>query len=248
MTRRMHLNIEALEEKALLSAATVSLTTGQSVYQAGQSVHITFTETNKTTQPILIDYGPSNDGFAIEQGGNTVWRSYVGAIPMYLVADTLEPGHSLTLTATWNGVPNVGSLAKAADTGTFVVINQLDPSVTATFQITSSSPPSQPPTPTPISPPSPVSPPTPIGPTSPANPPSPSPTPTPTPSPIPPNPPAPTPISPPDPAPIVTTPVTTSSTGKHDHAVHRHAHHQAAKVVHIPQLAVKVHHLRQDVK
>ena len=236
MTRRTSLNIDRLEEKVLLSALSISLTTDQSVYQAGQPVHLIFTETNNTNRPMLVDYGPSNDGFTIEQGGNTVWRSNAGIIPMFLIADTLEPGHSLTLRATWNGVPNTGSSTTSVETGTFVVINQLAPSASATFQITNSSSPSQPPTPTPIVP------------TGPVSSPSPTPTPTPTPNPIAPNPPAPTPISPPDPAPIVTMPVTTSSTGKHEHAVHRHAHHQAAKVAHIPQLVVKVHHPRQEVK
>jgi hypothetical protein len=260
MTRRTLLNLEPLEGRALLSALSVSLTTNKSVYQVGQPVRLTFTETNNTSQPVLVDYGPSNDGFDIEQGGNIVWRSNAGVIPMFLLADTLQPGRSLTLTATWNGNANLGAATASVDTGTFEVFNQLDPGVSATFQVSTSPsppqpPPSPPPIPTPPSQPIPIVPgPTPPSPISPTDPPSPAPIPPtdpPSPAPIPPtDPTAPAPISPTDPAPIITTPTPTPSTGKHKHAiVDHHNHHQVVRPAHhVPQLAMSVHHRRPGTK
>ena len=136
MARRRPLHVECLENKTLLS---VSLTTNASSYQVGQSVQITFTETNDTSRPLTIAEGPSNDGFVIRQNGRTIWRSNAGINPMFLVADTLQPGQSLTLSGTWDGIPNVGSSTRAGLTGTFVVSDQLNPTASATFQINSSS-------------------------------------------------------------------------------------------------------------
>ena len=127
--------IEALEERALLSGVTESLTTSQSVYQPGQPVQFVLTFTNTGSQVAQIDYGPSNDGFDVMQGGTLVHQSNNGINPMFLTADSLEPGESLTLDGTWNGASNQGS-KPAAIPGTFTVTNQLDPTgASATFQI-----------------------------------------------------------------------------------------------------------------
>ena len=141
MARRTALNVESLERRELLSGLSINLTTDASSYQVGHPVQLTFTETNNSSSPVTIDEGPSNDGFIVEQNGSTVWRSNAGINPLFIVADTLQPGQSLTLTGTWNGIPNVGSSTGTAVTGTFVVLNQLAPATTATFQIDSSSKP-----------------------------------------------------------------------------------------------------------
>lgn len=130
--RRRRLDFESLEGKALLSGLSASLTTNQAAYHVGQPVVMTFQETNVSDQPIAVEDGPSIDGFYVTQGDRVVWRSNSGAVPMFLRMDELQPGQSLTLTDTWDGVPNNGT---APATGTFVVSNQLDPGVTATISI-----------------------------------------------------------------------------------------------------------------
>jgi len=130
--------IEALEDRALLSSLAVSLTTDMPVYQPGQPIEFTFTETNNGTHPVQVVYGPVNDGFDVTQSGSLVWQSNAGVNPMFLRLDTLEPGQSVVLHDTWNGVPNQSNSTTAA-VGTFTVTNQLDPTgASATFQIASS--------------------------------------------------------------------------------------------------------------
>jgi hypothetical protein len=138
--------VELLEPRALLSAVDISLTTNQTEYQPGQPIQMTFTETNTSSQPVTVDYGPSVDGFDVTRDGVPVWQSNAGINPMIIIADTLGPGQSLTLHATWNGVPGQG-LTNLGPRGTYTVTNQLDPNgASATFEIGPiASPPSQPP-------------------------------------------------------------------------------------------------------
>ena len=246
MTRRTPLNVEFLESRALLSAVSARMTTDRSVYSVGQPVQLTFTETNDTNKPIVVDEGPSIDGFVIEQNNTVVWRSNAGINPMFIAVRQIQPGQSLTLTATWNGVPNVGTSTTAVATGTFVVVNQSNPQAKETFQITktSSSPTSTTsPSPTPPSAPISSTPPS----TTPVSPPSPTPlvvTPVASSS----APPSTTPVSPSSPAPIVATSVASSVTSKHHHAVHDNAHHGVAKVTHITQSLPREHHQQPGTK
>ncbi len=143
--------VELLESRALLSVLSASLTTDQTVYQVGQPIQMTFTETNTSDQPINVDEGPSIDGFDVTHNGASVWESNWGINPMVLVAQTLAPGQSLTLKATWNGSPSPG-LFSGMPVGTFTVTNQLDPqAASATFQIGPSTPSPTPPTPSLVS-------------------------------------------------------------------------------------------------
>jgi hypothetical protein len=189
MKRQHRLHVEVLEGRALLSGLLSSLTTDHSVYQAGQPIQMTFTETNLTQQPIQLDVGPSTDGFAVSQHGKVIWTSNAGTVPMFITVQVLQPGQSFKLTATWNGIPNTGSISTSSvDTGTFVVSNELDPTgARATFQIVPATP--QPtPAPDPPTPvPNPILPtpaPTPIAPTPAPNPIPPAPTPSPVSSPV----------------------------------------------------------------
>ena len=129
-----------LESRALLSnGLTPSISTNQSVYQPGQPIQIQFTETNNTSQPVQFVYGAVNDGFDISEGSNVVYKSNGGINPLVLVEDTLQPGQSKSFDFTWDGVPGTpfpGTSPILAG-GTFTVTNQLDPSVSATFQIAS---------------------------------------------------------------------------------------------------------------
>ena len=131
-----------LESRVLLSGGlglTPSITTDASVYQPGQPIQIQFTETNNTSQAIRFAYGPSADGFDFSEGGAVVYKSNGGINPMVLVLDTLQPGESKTFDFTWNGISSnpFDGTAQTLAPGTFTVTNQLDPSVSATFQITS---------------------------------------------------------------------------------------------------------------
>jgi len=96
---------------------------------------MTFTETNTGSTPVTIKVGPSNTGFDVKENGALVWMSNAGIQPQYLVLETLQPGHSATFHATWNGISNVGGTSSPV-TGTFTVTNQQAPSAaSATFVI-----------------------------------------------------------------------------------------------------------------
>ena len=96
-------------EGSPLGPVAYSLTTDQSVYQPGQPVEMTFRATNVSSQPVTVEDGPSIDGFTASRDGAVVWRSNAGINPLYIRLETLQPGQSLTLTATWDGIPNGGS-------------------------------------------------------------------------------------------------------------------------------------------
>ena len=132
-------HVETMEPRALLSSdLSVSLTTDKAVYQPGQPIELTFTETNNSDHEISLSYGPSVDGFVVSEEGQPVWQSNAGANPMFIVLDKLEPGQSLTLHSTWNGVPNQQGSSPILAGGTFTVTNELDPDgPSASFQIAS---------------------------------------------------------------------------------------------------------------
>jgi hypothetical protein len=134
MRRRFPLSVEVIESRYLLSALAYSLTTNQSTYQSGQPIQFTFTETNTSARPVNIEIGPANSGFVVRENGTPVWISNSGFQAQYLLLKTLLPGQSEVLTATWNGVSNVGP--PTAETGTFTVTNQQAPTQSsATFAI-----------------------------------------------------------------------------------------------------------------
>jgi hypothetical protein len=111
------------------SSLLISLTTNVASYTPGQVVTMTFTETNDTTQNVLVPLGPSIDGLAITSGSQTIWPSNSGMQSDLIYLDNLAPGQSITLTASWTAT----SVA-----GTYSVDNQLAPDVTASFDIVAS--------------------------------------------------------------------------------------------------------------
>ena len=112
----------------------VSLTTDHSFYQRGQPVDITLTEKNISSHDVRVEFGPSIDGFSITHNGAPVLISNKGPVPLFIAVETLKPGQSFTLRATWNGMPNEGPPAEP--TGVFVVHNALIPNgPTATFTV-----------------------------------------------------------------------------------------------------------------
>ncbi len=104
-----------------------SITTDQSVYQAGQPVTMTFTETNEGDQPIAVVTGATS--IQVTQNGNLVQGFPFSVSTSWT---TLQPGQSLTQAQTWN--------TNSEDSGTYVVSDLLDPNgSTATFQIVGAS-------------------------------------------------------------------------------------------------------------
>jgi hypothetical protein len=108
-----------------------SLTTDQSVYQLGEPVQMTLTETNTSNQPMIID--PNLVTFNITQDGNWVWGNDSWYFSQATV--TLQPGQSYSHTVTWDGVPSGAPYDGTLNLwGTFVVSVPGLPQQ-ATFQI-----------------------------------------------------------------------------------------------------------------
>jgi hypothetical protein len=124
---------ERLESHVLLSSAAAAasstpivetLTTDQTIYKVGQPIRITLTETN-TTNAILVSPSITGlDSFTASQNFKNVWKSRGSklAAPSF----TLAPGQTHTITVTWNGHANVGSVPRSKPlTGTFLIDNTL---------------------------------------------------------------------------------------------------------------------------
>jgi len=146
MARNFGVSVEDLERRTLLSGITYSLTTDHSVYQAGQPIQITFTETNTGTQAVTVSLSPT-DFTVSEQSPDfdgQVWESNPQNDGQPPTSVTLQPGQSESQTATWDGtVARTGSQQGTTTSyavnqfGAFTVSNPNAPEAdTATFQIT----------------------------------------------------------------------------------------------------------------
>jgi Intracellular proteinase inhibitor len=157
MKRKLQPRMEALESKALLSsvagsaahphatqpahlapsepgarnAISVTLTTNESVYQPGQVVQMSLTETNRSNHSVKVAVGPTIDTFEIAQNGKVVWRSDSGFLPQYVYLKVLRPGASTTVKAHWT--------VTAGMSGSFTVTALGFPQAAATFSVTSAS-------------------------------------------------------------------------------------------------------------
>jgi len=85
----------------------VKLSTDHKVYQQGQPVVMTLTETNTSQHDITVQSGPSLGGFFVTHNGRRVWASNAGVQPMFILIRTLEPGQSIAQSASWNGQSNI---------------------------------------------------------------------------------------------------------------------------------------------
>ena len=152
MRRSRCLVLETLEGKVLLAAIAtpvapvsppivalvsqglvVKLSTDHQVYRQGQPVVITLTETNTSQHDITVESGPSLGGFFVTHNGRGVWASNAGVQPMFILMRTLEPGQSITQSATWNGQSNFGPARTA--TGHLVVGSQVEGAQLINIQI-----------------------------------------------------------------------------------------------------------------
>ena len=137
MARKIALRVERLEVRELLSSLSYSVTTDKSTYQVGQPVQLTFTETNTSTKPVTVTNGPGTDGFTVTEGRHHDLAVKLGdQCDVRPEQDTLQPGQSLTETATWDGEATASPTVAA--TGSFTVTNQLAPqAASASFQVQS---------------------------------------------------------------------------------------------------------------
>ncbi len=127
MKRLRALVLEPLEPRALLSMMSapimtapapspapasqglvVRLSTDRHVYHRGEPVIMTLTETNTSQQAVAVPSGPSLGGFFVARGSRALWASKTGMQPMFVQLQTLQPGESITHSATWNGQSNLG--------------------------------------------------------------------------------------------------------------------------------------------
>jgi hypothetical protein len=143
MAHRTSLGVEGLEERTLLSSLSYSLTTDQPVYQVGQPIELTFTETNVSSQPVTVEVSPTN--FTISRNNAAIWQSDPADAGQSPTSETLLPGQSVSQTASWNGTTSYsvsvpfGSSQNLAinNFGSFTVSNPNAPQgLNATFQIT----------------------------------------------------------------------------------------------------------------
>ena len=105
MAHKFGVSVEDLERRTLLSGIAYSLTTDQSVYQAGQPIQIAFTETNTGTQPVTVSLSPTD--FTVSEQGldrySPVWESNPENDGQPPTSVTLQPGQSVSQTASWDG-------------------------------------------------------------------------------------------------------------------------------------------------
>ena len=75
---------------------------------------ITLQQTNSSTQPITFLTG--SNGFVVQQNATTVFTSTATAA---VTVTSLQPGQSISQSATWNGIP-AGSTDNKPASGSFV--------------------------------------------------------------------------------------------------------------------------------
>jgi hypothetical protein len=128
---------ERLEAHVLLSSVATTLATGssgsailetvttnKSIYKVGQPIHITLTETNTTNNDVVLPNPTLQSSFTVSRDFKDIWQSNRArprATPLIL-----QPGQTHTVTVTWNGRANVGSLSRSTPiTGTVEIDNAL---------------------------------------------------------------------------------------------------------------------------
>jgi hypothetical protein len=118
------------------SPLSYSVNMPQTVYQPGQPIDISYTITNTSDLPYTFSLAPTDA--IVTWNGTNVWESDPGASSQGPTTETLQPGQSVTESATWNGVANEGTMSGTNVWDDFVVSFAGAPAgMTREFQITS---------------------------------------------------------------------------------------------------------------
>ena len=91
------------------SPLSYNLKEAQTELQFGQPNGLSYTITNTSAEPVTLNLPPAD--FVVMSKGSTIWESDPGAASEPDVSETLQPGQSLSATATWDGMANEGPLA-----------------------------------------------------------------------------------------------------------------------------------------
>ncbi len=132
MRRRTPVRLEMMEGRLLLSGLSYSLTTDKAVYQAGDTINFTFTETNTSTGPVNVTVAPAD--FTVTEGLAVVFQSNAGNSSGTPTSAALQPGQSVTQTASWSGMESFLQ-TEINLWGSFEVSSANAPAVTTAFQI-----------------------------------------------------------------------------------------------------------------
>ncbi len=99
MARKFEVRVEDLERRTLLSGIAIPVSPGTLVYQAGQPIQITFSETNTGTQPVTVSVSPTD--FTVSEQGplgfGADWESNPENDGQPPTSVTLQPGQSVSL-------------------------------------------------------------------------------------------------------------------------------------------------------
>jgi hypothetical protein len=79
------------------SPITVSVTTNHPTYRIGHPVRMTLTLHNDGRSPVDLEPDSSRDGITVLEGSTEIWHR------ARTVARRLKPGHSIKVTAVWDG-------------------------------------------------------------------------------------------------------------------------------------------------
>ena len=113
------------------------------MYQLGQPIKLTFTETNTGSQPESVRIGPN--AFEVKQNGTEVWNSTNSSSTSASQSwETLQPGLSYSQSVTWNGPVQLAP-TESQTSATFVASDLLDPdNSSASFTIVAPTDPTSP--------------------------------------------------------------------------------------------------------
>jgi hypothetical protein len=96
----------------------ITLMTDQPVYQVGQPVTMTFTETNTTKEDLTYFADASPSALTVWHDGSAV-ISLAYPQPVGIAIGTWPAGKTMTLSQTWGGIPDAGPYNPATFSGTF---------------------------------------------------------------------------------------------------------------------------------
>ena len=135
-TQTVNFTLTAVPARANLSPTlTVNGGSGPITYTAGTTYNFTMTLTNTTSAAVTVNvFGTGGALQLLDVNGNDVWDSTYGMmLPDVVSVQTIQPGKSITSTATWSGTSNFGS---ALPNGTYTFQGSIAGYSTSTVTMT----------------------------------------------------------------------------------------------------------------